>query len=208
MSKGALKILLLFVVIAAIVIAIILVKKAEAPTQPVDTASKASTLTQEKNMKITSSAFGDNENIPGKFTCDGENINPPLEISGVPEGAKSLVLIVDDPDAPAGTWVHWTVWNIAPDTEEIPEGSVPAGAAEGETSFGKSGYGGPCPPRVDEQQRVEVGPPSGTHHYQFKLYALDTVLTLESSAAKKDIEQEMERHILEQTILIGLYSRK
>jgi hypothetical protein len=145
-------------------------------------------------MKLTSSVFENNGNIPAKFTCDGENINPPLEISEAPTNAKSLALIVDDPDAPAGDWVHWTLWNIPPDVKVISENSVPAGAVEGTTSFGKSGYGGPCPP-------------SGTHHYQFKLYALDTLLSQENSAIKKDIEQAMEGHILEQVLLVGLYQR-
>jgi hypothetical protein len=168
------------------------VKKAEAPTESI--RKDASLANQSKNMKLVSSVFENNGNIPAKYTCDGENINPPLEISGVPEGAKSLVLIVDDPDAPAGDWVHWTIWNITLDIKAISENSVPDGSVEGTTSFGKPGYGGPCPP-------------SGTHHYQFKLYALDTLLTLESSAKKKDIERAMEGHILDKTILVGLYQR-
>jgi len=147
-----------------------------------------------KNMKIESPQFSQNGRIPSKYTCDGEDINPPLKISDVPKSAKSLVLIVDDPDAPMGTWVHWTVWNISPETREIQENSVPEGAVEGITSFGKKGYGGPCPP-------------SGTHRYFFKLYALDTLLNLDSSAEVKDIEQAIEGHILEKAELIGLYQR-
>ena len=148
-----------------------------------------------KIMKLESSVFENNGNIPSKYTCDGENVNPPLEISEVPENTKSLVLIVDDPDAPMGTWVHWTVWNISPKTTEISENSVPEGAVEGITDFGKPGYGGPCPP-------------SGTHRYFFKLYALDTTLDLGSSAKAKDIEKAMEGHILDKAELVGLYSRK
>jgi Raf kinase inhibitor-like YbhB/YbcL family protein len=190
MSKGTLKIISLFVVIAAIIIAVILVEKAEAPTKEAPVSSQA------KNMELKSSAFENNANIPEKFTCDGANINPPLEIFGVPEGAKSLTLILHDPDAPkASGWTHWTIFNIAPDTSGIAENSSPAGAVEGMTDFGKPGYGGPCPP-------------SGTHHYQFKLYALDTTLTLDSSAKKEDIEKAMDGHILEETIFIGLYQRK
>lgn len=147
------------------------------------------------NMKIESSAFGNNQSIPSKYTCDGENISPPLKISGVPEGTKSLVLISDDPDAPMGTWVHWTVWNIDPQTQEIAENSLPPGAVEGETSFGKPGYGGPCPP-------------SGTHRYFFKLYALDTSLDFDSSAKVKDIEQAMQGHVLDSAELVGLYKRQ
>ena len=148
-----------------------------------------------KIMKLESPVFENNGNIPSKYTCDGENVNPPLEISEVPENAKSLVLIVDDPDAPMGTWVHWTVWNISSKTTEISENSVPEGAVEGMTDFGKPGYGGPCPP-------------SGTHRYFFKLYALDATLDLDSSDKAKDIEKAMEGHILDKAELVGLYSRK
>ena len=149
---------------------------------------------QIKNMKIESPVFEGNKSIPSKYTCDGEDINPPLKFSQIPEDAKSLVLIVDDPDAPGGTWVHWTVWNIAPETEEIKEEDALQGAVEGITDFKKPGYGGPCPP-------------SGTHRYFFKLYALDTSLALDSSAKKEDIEKAMEGHILAQAQLIGLYQR-
>lgn len=149
---------------------------------------------QSKGMKIESAAFGHNQAIPSKYTCDGQNVNPPLTFSDVPSDAKSLVLINDDPDAPAGTWVHWTVWNISSQTTEIAEDSVPQGSVEGVTSFGKPGYGGPCPP-------------SGTHRYFFKLYALDTTLDLDQSATKQDLEKAMEGHILAEASLIGLYSR-
>src|SRR3989344_3924638 len=97
-------------------------------------------------MKILSPAFEANQMIPPKYTCDGENINPPLQIADVPANTKSLILISDDPDASMGTWVHWTVWNIPPETKEIGENSAPIGAVEGMTSFGDKGYGGPCPP--------------------------------------------------------------
>lgn len=147
-----------------------------------------------KSMKLASSAFADNNFIPAKYTCDGENVNPPLEISNVPENAQSLVLIVDDPDAPAGDWVHWTLWNILPQTKNILENSVPAGAAKGITDFGRPGYGGPCPP-------------SGAHRYQFKLYAVDTTLDLSSSARKKDIENAISGHIISQSTLVGIYKR-
>lgn len=147
-----------------------------------------------KNMKLTSPAFEHNGSIPSQYTCDGANINPALQIAEIPEGAQSLVLIMDDPDAPMGTWVHWTIWNIDPKITEIAENSVPSGGVEGITSFGKSGYGGPCPP-------------SGTHHYVFKLYALDTKLDLAASIDAKSLEQAMSGHVLDQVELIGLYSR-
>lgn len=133
--------------------------------------------------------------IPVRYTCDGENINPPLTISDVPWKTKSLAFIMDDPDAPRGTWVHWVLWNIDPKTKEIPENSVPQGAVQGMTDFGQSGYGGPCPPDRE-------------HRYFFKLYALDIPITLPSSATKQKIEQTIAGHILAQSELIGRYDRK
>lgn len=145
-------------------------------------------------MQLTSRAFKANETIPDKYTCDGANINPPLTIRGVPEGTKSLALIVNDPDAPSGDWAHWTVWNIAPEVEEIEENSVPEGAVEGVTDFGQPGYGGPCPP-------------SGSHRYHFKVYALDVNLDLDASAKKAGVEVAMAGHILGETMLVGKYQR-
>lgn len=146
-------------------------------------------------MQITSSAFEHNQSIPSKYTCDGENVSPPLAISDVPEGTKSLVLINDDPDAPGGTWVHWTLWNISPDTTAIKEHTIPSGAIQGMTSFGSQGYGGACPP-------------SGTHHYFFKLYALNDVLSLSPDANTLQLEAAIEGHILDRAEVIGLYNRK
>ncbi len=145
-------------------------------------------------MKIFSSAFKNNEAIPKKYACDGDNVNPPFEISDAPKGAKSLVLIVDDPDAPAGLWTHWTVWNIDPGTKAIRENSVPEKAAEGVTSFGKSGYGGPCPP-------------SGTHRYFFKLYALDAALDLGGKNDVANLKKAMDGHIMDRAEIIGFYAR-
>lgn len=146
-------------------------------------------------MKIESTAFKDNKLIPPKYTCDGENINPPLGISDVPENAKSLVLVVDDPDAPGGTFVHWTVWNISPYIKEIPENSCPQNSVEGITDSGRSGYCGPCPPY-------------GTHRYFFKLFALNTTLDLDTSVKAANIEKEIEENILVKTQLVGLYRRQ
>jgi Raf kinase inhibitor-like YbhB/YbcL family protein len=145
-------------------------------------------------MKLESPAFKHNQQIPAKYTCDGEDMNPPLVISDVPKGTQSLTLIVDDPDAPKGLWVHWTVWNIAPDMKEISENSVPEGAVEGATDFDKPGYGGPCPP-------------FGAHRYSFRLYAVDTALELEAGTDKTDLEAAMVSHVLASAELIGLYSR-
>lgn len=143
-------------------------------------------------MKIISPSFKENEKIPRDFTCDGDNKNPKLEISGIPAQTKSLALIVDDPDAPKGTWIHWTLWNISPDIAAIEENSVPEGAIEGTTSMGRPGYEGPCPP-------------SGSHHYMFKLYALDKVLDISSISEKADIEKAMTGHILDNAMLTGRY---
>ena len=145
-------------------------------------------------MIISSPAFSHNEKIPAEYTCDGANIKPCLKINGAPGNAKSLVLIVDDPDAPMKTWVHWLVWNIEPTIDEIPAGVLPS-AVQGMTSFGSTGYGGPCPP-------------SGAHRYFFKVYALDTFLGLDKSANKQELEQAMEGHILDRAELIGLYCRQ
>ncbi|MCL4358482.1 YbhB/YbcL family Raf kinase inhibitor-like protein [Patescibacteria group bacterium] len=146
-------------------------------------------------MKITSPNFENNNFIPSKYTCDGQDINPELEIKSVLADAKSLVLIVDDPDAPGGDWVHWLVWNIDPKTALIKEKSVPIGAVVGLNSFGKNSYGGPCPP-------------SGAHHYHFKIYAIDTTLNIASSSRKINLEESMAGHIIGQGEIIGLYARK
>ncbi len=152
-------------------------------------------------MKITSSAFGHNSLIPSKYTCEGQNINPPLSIADIPAAAKSLVLIVDDPDAPMKTWIHWTAWNISADTTEITdtaeitENSIPKGCTEGTTSFGRAGYGGPCPP-------------SGTHRYFFKIFALDRVLDLQRGGHLTNLTAAMQNHIIDKAEFIGLYKKK
>ena len=145
-------------------------------------------------MKITSSAFQEGANIPSKFSCDGANTSPPLQISDVPSEAKSLVLIVDDPDAPSGLFTHWAVWNISPQTSTIAEGSTPKGM-QGTNDFGKSGYGGPCPP-------------SGTHRYYFKIFALDRELDLPFGAKRGQLDAAMKGHVIAQGELMGRYSRK
>ena len=155
-------------------------------------------------MKIVSPAFGHQQKIPDKYTCKGENINPPLQFVDVPQNAKSLVLIVDDPDAPVGLWVHWVVFNIDPSVGGIGENSKPDGI-EAMTSFGKSGYGGPCPPPASPEQ-LQRGE-SGTHRYFFKLYALDLELNLPETTDKKIVEEVMNGHIIEKAELIGLFSK-
>jgi hypothetical protein len=145
-----------------------------------------------KELIIKSSAFANNGLIPSKYTCDGEDVNPPLRIDGIPQGTQSLALTVDDPDAPMGTWDHWIVWNISP-SNEIMENAVPG--VEGMNDFRKHSYGGPCPP-------------SGTHRYFFKVYALDTRLNLSHNSRKKDLEKAMQGHILAKGETIGRYGRR
>lgn len=147
------------------------------------------------DFAITSSAFVNEGAIPIAFTCDGENVHPPLTVVNPPPGAKSLVLIVTDPDAPMGTFTHWTMWNIDPGVSEIPMGNVPQKTFEGLTSAEKPGYVAPCPP-------------SGTHRYFFELSALDSILGLNGQATKQDLETAMSGHVIAKTTLIGRYSRK
>lgn len=145
-------------------------------------------------MKLTSPAFEDGGNIPSRYTCDGDNISPPLEISEMPEGTAVLALVMDDPDAPMGTFDHWLVWNIPKETTKIEEGIEPQGI-QGRTDFAKTGYGGPCPP-------------SGTHTYRFKLYALSKELGLREGAGKSQLEEAMKGSIIQETVLKGKYQRK
>ncbi|MFA5060021.1 MAG: YbhB/YbcL family Raf kinase inhibitor-like protein [Candidatus Omnitrophota bacterium] len=143
-------------------------------------------------MKLTSPAFSHNQSIPKKYTCQGENISPPLKVEGIPPETKSLSLIIDDPDAPGGNFDHWIVFNI-PVVSEIKEDAIPG--LQGSNDFGKLDYGGPCPP-------------SGTHRYFHKVYALDTMLKLNEGVSKKQVEKAMEGHILEMAELIGLYKKE
>jgi Raf kinase inhibitor-like YbhB/YbcL family protein len=145
-------------------------------------------------MKISSPSFADGQAIPAKYTCDGANINPPTAFSDVPPSAKSLALVMDDPDAPGGTFDHWIVWSIPPATTGVAEGKAPPGVA-GSNGFGKNGYGGPCPP-------------SGEHRYYFKLYALDTTLDLPPSSSKSQLERAMKGHVIVEASMMGRYKRR
>ena len=152
-------------------------------------------VSQRGDLQLTSSAFEDGASIPEQYGREAENVNPPLAIGSVPGEAASLVLVMDDPDAvePAGkVWLHWLVWNIPPSTTDIPEGWEPTDAVVGTNDFGNRGYGGPAPP-------------SGTHRYRFKLYALDTTLDLPDSADKEAVGEAMAGHVLAQTQLVGTY---
>ncbi len=153
---------------------------------------------KEESMNISSPAFDDHGEIPTKYTCDGNDTIPPLAFDGVPSGAKTLALVIDDPDVPKevnpkGYWDHWVVWNLPADASGVDEGIEPGGVT-GKNGWGKNQYGGPCPP-------------DRRHRYFFKLYALDTSLDLPSSAGKKDLEQAMQGHVIEQAELVGTYDR-
>jgi Raf kinase inhibitor-like YbhB/YbcL family protein len=149
-------------------------------------------------MLLTSPSFENNAEIPRKFSCDGGDINPELQIQNVPDGTKSLALVMHDPDAPLpGGFTHWVMWNIDPAVPYIKDESVPPGAVEGMNGAGKVGYLGPCPP-----------PGHGVHHYQFRLYALDSLLELPATAKVTDLEAEIEKHLIETAELVGLYERK
>jgi len=154
--------------------------------------SQGGTKTDE--FKISSSAFEKGGEIPQKYTCDGENVNPPLQFENVPAKTKSLALVFDDMDAPKGSYVHWILWNIAPNIKEIKEKSVPEGAVQGENGFKKQNYGGPCPPRR-------------AHKYVFKIYALDSPLKLDPHSTKTDLEKAMEGHVIAQAQWMGVYKR-
>jgi len=157
-------------------------------------AAIASFAGERARIKITSSAFQEGGNIPTKFTCAGSDTSPPLQVTGVPSEAKSLVLIADDPDAPGGLFTHWLIWNIAPQINSIPEGNAPKGV-RGTNDFGKSDYKGPCPP-------------SGTHKYSFKVFALDRELDLRTGAKRSQVDAAMKGHVLSQGELVGRYAKK
>lgn len=153
------------------------------------------------SIQLTSSAFTEGSAIPAKYTCDGQDVSPPLKLSSVPAGAKSIALICDDPDAPVGTWVHWVLYNIPATATDLPEGvptreAVLDGAKQGLNDFRRVGYGGPCPP------------PGKPHRYYFKLYALDIELSLKPRATKKDVVGAMQGHILAEGQLMGTYKRR
>jgi Raf kinase inhibitor-like YbhB/YbcL family protein len=152
------------------------------------------------SFQLASAAFSANEMIPKKFTCDGPDVSPQLSWNGAPAAAKTFALIMDDPDAPAGTWVHWVLYNLPANIKELPEGvekeeKLSNGALQGRNDFRKTGYGGPCPP---------AGKP---HRYFFKLYALDNNLDLKAGASKADLEQAIRNHTLGQAELVGRFGR-
>ena len=148
-------------------------------------------MANNNQFRLISTVFSHNGHIPPKYTCEGENINPPLKVENVPEGAKTLALIVEDPDAPRGVFDHWIVWNIS-SNEAIGEGSSPG--INGTNSFGKTGYGGPCPP-------------SGVHRYFFRIFALDDKVDLLAGAKKEELLDAMKEHIIASAELMGVYQK-
>ncbi len=184
--------LIFFLLIAA---AVLVHNPVHAQTQePVDTVIVAAYI------KLTSTAFKQGESIPVKYTCDGADISPPLQWHRVPYGTRSIALIVDDPDAPAGTWVHWLYYNRLPEPKALPEGvadeMTPEGGVHGKNSFERLSYGGPCPP------------PGKPHRYFFKIFMLDVKLPLAPGASKAELERAMQPHILGLGELMGTYQRK
>ena len=157
--------------------------------------------TSESTMRITSSAFEDGGKIPIRYTCDGEDVSPPLKWEEPPEGAAAFALICDDPDAPVGVWVHWVIYDLPADKRELIEGipdlsELDDGTRQGRNDFKRIGYDGPCPPR---------GKP---HRYFFKLYALDALTGLDAGATKAELLSAIEGHILAESLLFGIYKRK
>jgi Raf kinase inhibitor-like YbhB/YbcL family protein len=145
-------------------------------------------------ITVTSPAFAEGGAVPARYTCDGEDISPPLNWTGVPPGTASLALVMDDPDAPVGTFTHWLVWNISPDTEGLAEGVAADGIVQGTSDFGTPGYGGPCPP-------------DGVHRYRFRILALDDVPALERGAGRGEVDLAVDGHIIAWGELEGTYGR-
>jgi Raf kinase inhibitor-like YbhB/YbcL family protein len=146
------------------------------------------------DFKLSSPAFADGTDIPVRYTCDGEDISPRLTWSGTPPGTRSLALVVDDPDAPRGTFTHWVVYDLTPDLTELGEGSTPG--TQGRNGFGRTGYGGPCPP------------PGGPHRYRFTLYALDVPAIPLKNATREELEAKIDTHVLGKAQLVGRYQRQ
>lgn len=146
------------------------------------------------NLRISSPVFNHNEKIPDKYTCKGQNVNPPLEFSNIPDGTRSLVLIVTDPDSKYGTFIHWSIYNMNPQTKGIRESILPPEARQGKNGFGENKYAGPCPE-------------DGRHNYFFSLYALDTIVDFPEGATIEDLQTEMDGSILDQTSIVGWYEK-
>jgi hypothetical protein len=188
--RGKIKLIISALALALILLAALLFFM----LQSNQSTSQESLFFSSNKMQISSNAFENNQPIPEKYGCQGEGFNPELSFSGVPDNAKSLVLIMDDPDAPSGTFVHWIMWNINPQTTEISENSVPRDVIQGKNSAGENRYHGPCPP-------------DKAHRYFFKLYALDADLRLAPTTTKAELVNAMQGHVLDSAEFFGLYGR-
>ncbi len=188
-----------FAILSFAVLTLLFVGCASRPQPAVQQTGADKPKENEMEIKLTSTAFKEGQPIPATYTCKGVNVSPPMEWSGVPKTAKTVAIIADDPDAPAGTWVHWVLYNLPADNIGLVE-NLPAtenlktGGFQGENSSGKIGYDGPCPP-------------SGTHRYFFEIYALDAELPLKAGATKAEVEKAMSGHIVAQGQLMGTYRR-
>lgn len=178
-------------------------KTALTPSPPTTIPTAIENNTKEvitmQTISILAEAFTAGDTIPREYTCDGSNVSPALSWSGTPSNAKSIALIMDDPDAPGGTFVHWVLFNIPASTQKLPKGiprnqTLGDGSRQGMTDFGRAGYGGPCPPK-------------GTHRYYFRIYALDTMLNLQPGASREQLDDAMKGHVLAQGELMGKYAR-
>jgi Raf kinase inhibitor-like YbhB/YbcL family protein len=158
-------------------------------------ATSAPAPSAAQRITVSSTAFTEGGTIPRRYTCDGEDVSPPLSFSGVPSGTKGLAVLVEDPDAPHGTFTHWVVWNAPPSHTSWPAGQLPRGAAQGRNGFKKNGYGGPCPPKGQR------------HHYVFSAYAADRTLDLKSGASADAVKRALTGHALASGHLTGLYGR-
>ena len=170
-----------------------------APSEPAQTIDDPLGMKEAASLQLTSTAFTHESPIPERYTCKGENVSPALSWGEPPAGTQSFALIMDDPDAPGGTWVHWVLFNIPASARSLPEAfpsdaALPDGSMSGDSSFSGPGYGGPCPP-------------SGTHRYFFKLYALDEMLGISAGAGKGELEKAMVGHILAEGELMGTFSK-
>jgi Raf kinase inhibitor-like YbhB/YbcL family protein len=190
---------LTFAILSLAVLTLLLFGCASRPQPAAQQPGSDKPKTDKTEIRLISSAFKEGQPIPRQYTCDGANVSPPLEWSGVPANARTIAIIADDPDAPGGTWVHWVLYNLPAGNiglvENLPATEkLVAGGFQGTTDFGKIGYGGPCPP-------------SGEHRYFFRIYALDGELPLKAGAKKAEVEKAMESHIIAQGQLVGTYRR-
>ena len=181
-------------ILLALAFALLFSGCAQKPHEAVAGDSNVGAMKNTSLFRITSPAYAEGQQYPEKYTCDGQEINPPLEFAGVPDGTKTIALIFDDPDAPGGTYDHWIMWNIPP-VSRIEEDSVPPGARQGKNSEETNKYLSPCPP-------------SGTHRYIYRAYALDIELNLSEKSGKPDLEKAMKGHVLASATLTGLYGKK